>query len=149
MASAFGTVYGTAGNHEASPTNAFPPTAVGDESQWVYDVLSAAWTRWIGASAASQADKTGAYTAQYANTKLRVISLNTNMYYIQNYWLYESTMETDPSGQLAWLVSQLDAAEKAGERVYIIGHMPFGLSDTFHDGSNYFDQVWLTLSLSP
>jgi sphingomyelin phosphodiesterase len=50
-------------------------------------------------------------------------------------------METDPSGQLAWLVSELQAAEDAGERVYIIGHMPMGAGDAFYDGSNYFDQI--------
>jgi sphingomyelin phosphodiesterase len=42
---AFPYVYGTAGNHESSPTNAFPPTAVGDESQWVYGVLSSDWAQ--------------------------------------------------------------------------------------------------------
>lgn len=50
-------------------------------------------------------------------------------------------METDPAGQFAWLVNELQAAETAGERVYIIGHMPMGLSDALHDGSNYFNQI--------
>jgi sphingomyelin phosphodiesterase len=27
----------------------------------------------------------------------RTISINTNMYYKENFWLYESTMETDRS----------------------------------------------------
>jgi len=30
-------------------------------------------------------------------------------------------MERDPSGQLAWLASELEAAETAGERVWILG----------------------------
>jgi sphingomyelin phosphodiesterase len=55
--------------------------------------------------------------------------------------LYEPTMETDPSGQLAWLVSELQDAETNGYRAYIIGHMPMGVGDAFHDGSNYFDQI--------
>ena len=50
-------------------------------------------------------------------------------------------MEQDPSGQFAWLVSELAAAETAGERVYVIGHMPMGVSDAFRDASNYFDQI--------
>ncbi len=140
---AFPYVFGTAGNHEFSPVNAVPPLALkNNAAQWVYDTLSSAWTQWIGASASGSTVKsTGAYSVQYASTKLRIISLNTNLYYIQNYWLYETTMETDPSGQWAWLVTELAAAEKAGERVWIIGHMPMGLSDAFHDGSNYFDQI--------
>jgi sphingomyelin phosphodiesterase len=146
MANHLGLVYGTVGNHEGSPTNAFPPKQVGNQAQWVYDIISAAWTRWIGATGASQTDNFGAYSVKYPDGNLRIISINTNFYYIQNYWMYERTMETDPSGQLAWLVNELNGAEKAGERVYIMAHMPLGVSDAFHDGSNYLDQVsFLTL----
>ncbi|KAF3062433.1 Sphingomyelin phosphodiesterase [Daldinia childiae] len=148
-------VYGTAGNHEASPANSFPPTPANSDdntdnnsnaTQWLYDLLSATWSRWIGPRAAATTREFGAYSVQHISSrdgvgKLRVISLSTNMYYGHNYWLYEEPMQRDPSGQLAWLVGELDAAEKAGERVYIIGHMPMGSRDTFHDGSNYFDQI--------
>ena len=135
-------VYGTAGNHEASPANAFPPAALKNSGeQWVYDTLSADWTQWIGATAAAQADQYGAYSVMYPGGNLRIISINTNLYYVDNYWLYENVMEKDPSGQLAWLVNELQAAETAGERVYIIGHMAMGLSDALHDGSNYFSQI--------
>ncbi|KAI1470003.1 sphingomyelin phosphodiesterase [Daldinia caldariorum] len=150
-------VYGTAGNHEASPANSFPPTPAGDDdstesngngnaAQWLYDLLSATWSRWIGPRAAATTREFGAYSVRHASGgdgagKLRVISLSTNLYYGHNYWLYEEPMQRDPSGQLAWLVSELDAAEKEGERVYIIGHMPMGSHDAFHDGSNYFDQI--------
>ena len=85
------TVYGTVGNHESSPTNAFPPKALNNNAaQWVYDTLSADWTQWIGASQAAEADKFGAYSV--VNGNLRVISINTNLYYGGNYWLYEKTM---------------------------------------------------------
>ncbi|KAI1391367.1 sphingomyelin phosphodiesterase [Hypoxylon trugodes] len=152
-------VYGTAGNHEASPANSFPPVAEdgsgsdGDSntSQWLYDLLASAWSQWIGPSAADTTRQFGGYSARFTNYKigygklstgkLRVISLSTNMYYAHNYWLYEEPMQKDPSGQLAWLVGELDAAEKAGEAVYIIGHMPLGSRDAFHDGSNYLDQI--------
>jgi sphingomyelin phosphodiesterase len=137
-------VYGTAGNHEAAPVNAIPPKAITTSSnspQWLYNALSSDWATWIGATAAQEEESFGAYSTKYPGGNLRVISLNTNFYYKQNYWLYEKTMETDPSGQLAWLVNELQAAETAGERVYIIGHMPMGTSDAFHDGSNYFDQI--------
>jgi sphingomyelin phosphodiesterase len=135
-------VYGTIGNHEASPANAFPTTAMGiTDEQWVYDTVSADWATWIGTAGAQQIEKFGAYSVKYPSGNLRVISLNTNLYYQQNYWLYQKTMETDPSGQLAWLVGELQAAEDAGERVYIIGHMPMGITDAFRDSSNYFDQI--------
>ncbi|KAG9952538.1 acid sphingomyelinase, partial [Aureobasidium melanogenum] len=136
-------IYGVVGNHDAAPVNSFPPAAVDTtiSSQWVYDTLSTAWTKWIGSAAATEADKFGAYSVKNPNTNLRIISFNSNLYYKQNFWLYEEPMETDPSGQLAWLVSELDAAEKAGERVWLTGHMPMGSGDTFHDASNYFNQI--------
>ena len=137
-------VYGSVGNHDSNPVNSFPPAAIDTTigNQWVYDTLSSLWTTWIGSSAAAIADQNpGAYSVVVPSTNLRIISLDTNMYYKENFWLYEATMETDPSGQLAWLVTELQAAETAGERVYLIGHMPMGSGDALHDGSNYFDQI--------
>ena len=140
-------VYAAVENHDSNPVNSFPPAAVSTTltNQWVYDTLSSLWETWIGTSAAAMADENpGAYSTVYpGNTtgKLRVISFDTNMYYKENFWLYETTMEQDPSGQLAWLVQELQAAEDAGERVYILGHMPMGSGDALHDGSNYFDQI--------
>jgi sphingomyelin phosphodiesterase len=134
-------VYGTAGNHEAHPAGSFPPAGVGKSAQWVYDLLSSNWSPWIGSSAANEVKKSGRYSAKYPHGKLRVLSLNSNMYYAGNLWLYQDPMEIDPNGQIAWLVRQLDAAERDGERVYIIGHHPPGEWDAFHDYSNHLDQV--------
>ena len=159
-------VYSTAGNHEADPTNSFPPRSVVDGgdgdgdgdggAQWLYDLLSSKWSSWIGSDGAADAKRFGAFSVRHTNgtespedsedsgsgsPKLRIISLNTNLFYRHNLWLYEEPMQRDPNEQLAWLISELDAAERAGERVYIIGHMPLGSADAFHDGSNYLDQV--------
>ncbi|AEO67682.1 uncharacterized protein THITE_2116556 [Thermothielavioides terrestris NRRL 8126] len=137
-------VFGTAGNHESNPTNAYETAAQGSQAQWVYDALNANWAKWFGSGTDNAVEKMGAYNAAYtspAGGKLRVINLNTNLYYIDNFYLYEEPMELDPSGQWAWLVAQLDAAEKAGDRVYIIGHMPMGVSDAFREASNFFDQI--------
>ncbi|KAK7409706.1 hypothetical protein QQX98_008087 [Neonectria punicea] len=141
MGQNLGIVYGTAGNHETHPSNAFQPNSVGNASQWMYNLLSGLWSRWIDVEAVEEAQKLGAYSTMYPDGNLRVISLNTNMYYRGNYWLYQKSMIQDPSGQIAWLVQELDAAEKAGERVYIVGHMSIGDSNCFHDQSNYLDQV--------
>lgn len=134
-------VYGTAGNHEAHPPNIFEPKSVGNDTQWVYDTLSKEWSRWIGNSSLEEAKAVGAYSTKYPKGNLRVISLNTNMYYRLNFILYQKELEKDPNGQIAWLAKELDAAEKANENVYIIGHMPLGEADALPDGSNYFDQV--------
>ena len=135
-------VYTTAGNHEASPVNAFNPAAVKTslDIQWLYNLLATDNQPYLG-SDAQEIQNFGAYSTKFAGGNLRIISINSNLYYKENYWLYEKTMESDPSGQLAWLVSELDAAEQAGENVYIIGHMAMGLDDALHDGSNYFNQI--------
>jgi sphingomyelin phosphodiesterase len=134
-------IYPTIGNHEMSPTNAFSPTVVNSNAQWLYSLLSTDWVHWITNSSSSEEQSFGAYSAVYPGGNLRIISLNTNLYYVDNYYLYQDPMERDPSGQLSWLVSELDAAEQAGQRVYIIGHTPPGVADMFHDASNYLDQI--------
>ncbi|PHH89254.1 hypothetical protein CDD83_6421 [Cordyceps sp. RAO-2017] len=134
-------VYGTAGNHEAHPVNGIVPNAVGRDSQWLYDLLSNEWSHWIDQAAAENAAKIGAYSVKSPAGNLRIISLNTNLYYRHNFWMYHDMDDKDPNLQIAWLVRELDAAEKAGENVYIIGHMPFGERDALRDGSNYLDQV--------
>jgi len=35
--------------------------------------------------------------------------------------MHESTMERDPVGLFAWIVTELEAAEAAGERVWLMG----------------------------
>ncbi|QIX01469.1 hypothetical protein AMS68_006986 [Peltaster fructicola] len=138
MASYFSLVYGTAGNHEAAPVNSYPPQSiVGASSQWVYDALASAWQTWIGTTTANNY---GAY-AKDCSDKLKIISLNSNLYYNKNFWLFEPTIQYDPDGQLDWLVQQLQAAETAQQRVYIIAHMPMGSSSALYDGSHYFNQI--------
>ncbi|KAF8954742.1 hypothetical protein BDZ97DRAFT_1927771 [Flammula alnicola] len=72
----------------------------------------------------------------------RIISLNTIYWYKDNFWLYDSdTLQSDPNGVLPFAVEQLQAAEDAGQRAWIIAHMPPSSGDAFHDQSNYFDQI--------
>lgn len=131
------------GNHEASAVNSFPARPVPKEldTQWVYDTVSAQWKQWTGAASEQNIDKMGSYSAKYPDGNLRVISLNTNFYYLANFWMYGDPVQHDPSGQFAWLVSELDAAEQNGENVYIIGHMPMGDVDAIPHSSNYFNQI--------
>lgn len=141
MNDSFNLVYGTIGNHEVHPVNIFEPNSVGNASHWVYEALAKKWASWIGDTAKQEVLDIGAYSTKYPNGNLRVISLNTNMYYRFNFAVYRQKMLQDPNGQLEWLIKELDKAEKAGENVYIIGHMPMGSSDALPDQANYFDQI--------
>ncbi|KAH6670852.1 Metallo-dependent phosphatase-like protein [Plectosphaerella plurivora] len=133
-----GPVYGAVGNHEMSPFNALSPKHLGNSADWLYKVINRAWSRWIGSQ--PDVEALGVYSVKATGTNLRIISLSTNMWYTLNWFLYQQPRQ-DPGDELARLVRELDAAEKAGERVYLVGHMPLGASDSFHDASNYFDQI--------
>ncbi|KII87716.1 hypothetical protein PLICRDRAFT_176496 [Plicaturopsis crispa FD-325 SS-3] len=138
-------VYPVIGNHDTAPVNSFPrnTTSTTIDSQWVFDTQSADWTQWIGSVPSSQVDHTsGSYSIVPPGTNLRILSVNTQYWYKQNFWLYDSDdFQPDPNGILAFMVQELQAAEDAGQRAWIIGHMPLGKNDALHDQSNYYNQV--------
>ncbi|OBT92828.1 hypothetical protein VE01_09047 [Pseudogymnoascus verrucosus] len=141
---AMGKTYAVTGNHDACPVNSFPPADVSTtiSTQWAYDAMSAGWETWIGSAAASEVSSNFGSYSVVDGSGLRIVSINTNFWYKQNFWMYDKkNWERDPSGMFAWLVKQLQTAETAGERVWIIGHMPMGASDAFHDASYYFDLI--------
>ncbi|KAJ7041817.1 sphingomyelin phosphodiesterase [Mycena alexandri] len=129
------------GNHDTSPVNLFARTTSNtvNNSQWVFDIQSSDWERWIKGSAASQVDHhSGSYSALVSGTNLRIMAVNTQYWYKQNFWLYDSDVQRpDPNGIISFMVDQLQAAEDAGERMWIIGHIPIGGGDL----SNYYNQV--------
>lgn len=139
-----GLVYPAVGNHDSDPVNQFPLSTEPFVRDWqyVYNTLSSNWQEWIGRSAAQDVKSHfGRYSVVHGRSKLRVISVNTQFWMRENFFLYTPTMLLDPNGQLAWLVSQLQIAEDNSERVYIIGHMPMGRVDALWDYSQYFDQI--------
>ena len=48
---------------------------------------------------------------------------------------------TDPGGQLRWLVEQLTKAEESGDKVHIIGHIPPGLGDCLKQWSWIYHKI--------
>ncbi|GAA5872365.1 hypothetical protein JCM8547_000909 [Rhodosporidiobolus lusitaniae] len=139
-------VYSVIGNHDVAPVNAFPlnTSAHFSSAQWVFDVNAKEWEPWIGSAGAEQVrTKSGCYSHVHPGTSLRIISLNTNYWYKQNFWLYDTDTPTwDPNGILTWLAEELDQAEQDELRVWIIGHMAPGASDTTRDQSNYANQIF-------
>jgi len=133
------------GNHEAAPTNSFPrnTTVHPINSQWVFDAQETFWSQWIGEAASAQLHPhSGSYSTMAPGMDLRIISLNTQYWYKSNYWLYDSDVQQpDPNGILEFAVQELQAAEDAGQRAWIIAHMPPGRGDVMRDQSFYFDEV--------
>ncbi|KAL0575217.1 hypothetical protein V5O48_006756 [Marasmius crinis-equi] len=158
-------VFPTLGNHDTAPVNAFARSSsmTANHSQFVFDVQSAGWRQWIGVEASDQVEhRSGSYSARVPETNLRqvlntfqvqnllelssfnlrILSVNTQYWYKQNFWLYDSDeFQPDPNGILAFLVQELQAAEDAEEKVWVIGHIPLGKEDVVEDQSNYYDQI--------
>ncbi|KAF9167264.1 hypothetical protein DFQ26_005223 [Actinomortierella ambigua] len=133
-------MYPAIGNHESHPPNLFPTQTSGGDASWLYKNLATEWNSWLPADATNSVRQFGAYTAS-PRPGLRVISLNTNFCYTLNFYLYANTKDHDPFGELNWLVRQLQAAEDAGERVWIIGHIAPGLTDCLENWSSQYHQV--------
>ncbi|KAI5480667.1 hypothetical protein MNV49_007594 [Pseudohyphozyma bogoriensis] len=110
-----GQLLSSLGNHDTSPVNSFPRrSTTTNSSQWVYDLAA---TDWAETSARNQS---GCYSYVPAGTNLRVISINTQLWYGGNFWLYDQTaIESDPDGILAWMTAELWKAENAGQRAWI------------------------------
>ncbi|KAK4047454.1 hypothetical protein OIV83_005366 [Microbotryomycetes sp. JL201] len=138
--------YPAFGNHDVAPVNAFPRTTSvqAQQAQWVYDIAAKDWEKWIGKDAAkSVATQYGCYSIVHPGSELRIISVNTNYWYKQNFWLYDHDEPVwDPNGILTWMKHELHEAEAAGQRAWIIGHMPFGKVDAMRDQSNYAAQIF-------
>ncbi|KAI1319697.1 hypothetical protein EDD11_003391 [Mortierella claussenii] len=140
MASLGAKIYPTVGNHEGGPPNLFPTQASGGDVSWLYSSLADNWSRWLPSDAVNSVKKFGAYTVS-PQPGFRIISLNTNFCYTMNFYLYGHTKDLDPNGELQWLITQLQAAEDAGERVWIIGHVGPSQTDCLQNWSAQYYQV--------
>ncbi|XP_012231935.2 sphingomyelin phosphodiesterase [Linepithema humile] len=119
-------VYPILGNHESHPVNQFPPTSVTASEiniQWLYNMMADLWINegWLPESTRSTILKGGYYTFS-PKKGFRIIALNNNVCYCDNWWLWYQPK--DPEGQLQWLADTLLQAEKNGELVHILAHIP-------------------------
>ncbi|KAM8953648.1 cyclic GMP-AMP phosphodiesterase SMPDL3A [Pelodytes ibericus] len=115
-------VFPALGNHDYWPQDQFPV-----EASEVYTAVAQFWKPWLDEEALVTLRKGGYYSQMYKSIQsaypLRIISLNTNLYYSPN----NVTLNmTDPAGQLEWLEDTLKTSRQNNEKVYIIGHVPIG-----------------------
>ncbi|OJJ33781.1 hypothetical protein ASPWEDRAFT_173212 [Aspergillus wentii DTO 134E9] len=132
-----GPVFAVLGNHDSTPANIDSPHSLpgrlGEQQSWNYEHLAGLWLHegWLDEDAA--ADARTHYSGYSIKTHygLRIIAFNTDFWYKPNYLNFINTTNPDNSGMLSWMISELQKAEDAGERVWIIGHVLSGW-----DGSN-------------
>eukprot|EP00744_Colponema_vietnamica_P002782 GILI01004336.1.p1 GENE.GILI01004336.1~~GILI01004336.1.p1 ORF type:complete len:710 (-),score=221.65 GILI01004336.1:444-2471(-) len=112
-------VYPAIGNHGCFPADQFDLS----RDAWLLNGLADIWGTWLPEDAIKTLRQFGYYTVKHSEN-LRIISLNGQYCDTINFWLVLNS--TDAGNQLGWLVSTLLEAEKNGENVYIIGHIPPG-----------------------
>ena len=135
-----GPIYSALGNHDTSPDNMDAPHAIdsngtlGQQFSWNYAHVSSLWLHysWIDTTTAHDAST---HYAAYAVTPpayptLRIIALNTDFYYANNPFAFVHASNPDFSGLFTFLISQLQLAEDASQRAWIIGHVPSGWDGT-------------------
>jgi len=143
-------VYAALGNHDSylqaqDVPRAHLPDYIADEFSWNYEHVSRLWEHenWISAGVAKQARAHyGAYSVARKDG-LRVITLNTDFWYRKNYFNYVNMTNPDPSGMLRFLTDELQAAEDAKERAWIVGHVLSGWdgSSSLTNPTNLFYQI--------
>ncbi|XP_060639955.2 acid sphingomyelinase-like phosphodiesterase 3b [Anolis sagrei] len=113
-------VYPAMGNHDFHPKNQFP---AGENR--IYHATADLWHPWLS-NHSVQMFNAGAFYSQLLSSSRparRMVVLNTNLYYDNN---KQTINLEDPGGQFKWLEETLTSAADAGEKVYIIGHVPPG-----------------------
>ncbi|EAT84103.1 hypothetical protein SNOG_08935 [Parastagonospora nodorum SN15] len=132
-----GPVFAALGNHDTNPEAIESPHKLpgplGQQQSWNYDHVAGLWQNngWISKA---QADEARLHYGGYSIKNqfgLRVITFNTDFWYRSNFLTFINTTQPDNSGVFGWMISELQAAEDAGERVWIVGHVLSGW-----DGSN-------------
>eukprot|EP00340_Litonotus_pictus_P011302 CAMPEP_0170539930 /NCGR_PEP_ID=MMETSP0209-20121228/104313_1 /TAXON_ID=665100 ORGANISM="Litonotus pictus, Strain P1" /NCGR_SAMPLE_ID=MMETSP0209 /ASSEMBLY_ACC=CAM_ASM_000301 /LENGTH=490 /DNA_ID=CAMNT_0010842137 /DNA_START=739 /DNA_END=2208 /DNA_ORIENTATION=+ len=109
------------GNHEEKTVDIFNPYNLSMEKP-LLDNITEVYKLFIEEAQAKEFNKQGYYTAKHADTNLRIIALNPFLCDSVNFYLIRDP--TDPLHQIDFLRKTLDEAEKSGEKVFVIGHIP-------------------------
>lgn len=132
-------IYATLGNHDSLPEAYNTPNSINNSSgpsnifSWNYQLLSSMWADdgWISNTTAQYAaNHYGAYATVTAQG-LKIISINTDFWYVDNIFNYYNMTNPDNSGVLTFLADELQKSEDVNQRVWIIGHVLSG-----YDGTN-------------
>ncbi|KAF8434333.1 sphingomyelin phosphodiesterase [Boletus edulis BED1] len=142
-------VYATVGNHDTYIQFQMIPYAMGgylgQQFNWLYEHISSMWyyEGWLPEESVefARADY-AAYTVKRPDG-LRIISLDTDMWYRDNYFGYINSSNPDTFGLLRWLTDELQDAEDAGDRVWVVGHVLAGWDGTAAQSNptNLFYQI--------
>ena len=116
-------VYPSLGNHEKYPADEYNPFNYTQEKDFLtsYGDL---FKDWLGEEAYQDFIKFGAYTKLHPGSNLRIISTNCMLCDVIDFYLIRNP--TDPQSQIEWTEKIFRQAEKDGEVIYLISHIPTG-----------------------
>lgn len=112
---------------------------------WNFDHVSALWQHegWIDKAGANEARlHYGAYSIKN-HYGLRMITFNSDFWYRSNFLNFINTSNPDVSGTFKFIINELQAAEDAGERVWLFAHVLSGWDGTnpLPNPTNLFYQI--------
>ncbi|KAI9455922.1 Metallo-dependent phosphatase-like protein [Lactarius psammicola] len=144
-----GPVYAALGNHDsynqAQDAHHSLGGALAGQFSWNYDHVAKLWQQeqWIPQSVVAQARAHYAAYSVQRTDGLRVITLNTDLWYRANWFNYINLTQPDNSGMLRFLTDELQDAEDKGDRVWILGHVLTGWDGTnpLEAPTNLFYQI--------
>ncbi|KAK3325362.1 Metallo-dependent phosphatase-like protein [Apodospora peruviana] len=129
-----GPVYAALGNHDTSPINLDIAHLIddngplGQQFSWNYEYVSKLWEHYSWIDNATQVQASlhyGAYSVVH-HPGLRIITINTDFYYRNNIYAFLRADDPDFSGIFSFLIEELQKAEDAGQRAWIVGHAHSG-----------------------
>ena len=123
------TVITAIGNHDSYPTELAAPHSLPDnrsaQFSWDWDYVSALWAKegWLSDQEANMVrTHYGGYSIR-PRQGLRLISFNADFWYTGNMFNFINTSHPDVSGVLRFVTDELQAAEEANERAWVMAHV--------------------------
>ncbi|KAF9586166.1 hypothetical protein BGW38_009063 [Lunasporangiospora selenospora] len=121
-------LYVVLGNHDSYPSDQAPGRHRPNSyiaHKWLYDHVAKIWEKnnWITTLEAEYARSHNAMYMTRPTPGLKLITLNTDLYYVRNYFTLLDSDQDDPSGMFHDLIMELQDSEDRNERVWIMGHM--------------------------
>ncbi|CEP59975.1 uncharacterized protein LALA0_S01e00188g [Lachancea lanzarotensis] len=122
-------VYSVMGNHDSFPYGELAQENHGFLNYFSYnaELMADLWEDfgWLGPEESQYARKH--YTGFSVETPrgLKIISLNSNVWYQKNHYAYWNASQPDTFGQMEFLIEELVESESKNQRVWIIAHIPF------------------------
>lgn len=139
----------TLGNHDTYPTEFNAPDSLpdgrGNQFSWDYNYVAKLWNKegWLNHTTVKEARTHYGGFSVSPRKGLRIVSFNADFWYTGNGFAFINTTNPDIGGVLRWVTDELQAAEDAHERVWVMAHVLPGWDgySTLDRPTNLFYQI--------